>query len=234
MLKIHNLTSGYGESQILFDVDLEVHQGEIVSLVGSNAAGKTTLVNTISGVIPAWGGKIEFLGEDITKLPAHQRVERGLIQTPEGRHLFPNMTVRENLLLGKYCKRVRKSEDDSLERVYELFPKLYERRNQLAGQMSGGEQQMCAVGRSLMSQPKLLIFDEPSLGLAPIIVDQIFELIERISKDGLTILLIEQNVSKALGIASRGYILEDGRITMTGDGKELLADPQLRAAYLGI
>lgn len=234
MLKIHNLTSGYGESQILFDINLEVHQGEIVSLVGSNAAGKTTLVNTISGVIPAWGGKIEFLGEDITKQPAHQRVERGLIQTPEGRHLFPNMTVRENLLLGKYCKRVRKSSDDMLDKVYELFPKLYERRNQLAGQMSGGEQQMCAVGRSLMSQPKLLIFDEPSLGLAPIIVDQIFELIERISKDGLTILLIEQNVSKALGIASRGYILEDGRITMTGNGKELLADPQLRAAYLGI
>lgn len=234
MLKIHNLTSGYDESQILFDVSLEVHPGEIVSLVGSNAAGKTTLVNTISGLIPAWGGSIEFLGEDITKLPAHQRVERGLIQTPEGRHLFANMTVKENLILGKYSKRARATTMEMLDKVYELFPILYERRDQLAGQMSGGEQQMCAVGRSLMSEPKLLIFDEPSLGLAPIIVDQMFSLIERISKDGLTILLIEQNVGKTLRIAQRAYIMEDGCITMSGSGAELLANPELRAAYLGV
>ncbi len=234
MLKLTNLSTGYEESQILFGASLEVNEGEIVSLVGSNAAGKSTLVRTVSGVNPVWEGQIEFNGNNISNTPPHERVKMGLVQTPEGRRLFPDMTVMENLMLGTYLKDSRAKHKETLEKIFEMFPRLNERKGQLAGQMSGGEQQMCAIGRSLMSQPKLLILDEPSLGLAPIIVDQIFELIQAIRKDGVTIFLIEQNVSKALKIADRGYVLEDGRVTLSGKGEELLNNEQLRAAYLGI
>lgn len=237
MLQVTDLQAGYGESQVLFDVSIKVEEGQVVSLVGSNAAGKTTMLNAISGIIMPWKGKITFKGQDITTMPPHERVELGLIQTPEGRRLFPNMTVLENLMLGQYSKRARstgKNIKEKLEEIYQRFPRLYERRHQPAGQMSGGEQQMCAVGRSLMSEPSLLIFDEPSLGLAPIIVEQMFEIINEIRNDGVTILLIEQNVSKALKLADNAYVLEDGRIKLQGPGAELLANEELKAAYLGI
>lgn len=234
MLKVTNLETGYGESQVLFGVSLEVEKGEIVSLVGSNAAGKTTLLNCISGINNAWGGKIEFLNEDITNMPTDKRIDMGLIQCPEGRRLFPSMTVLENIQLGAYAKRGKHNLESNKEIVFEMFPKLYERRYQLAGSLSGGEQQMCAIGRSIMTNPELLVLDEPSLGLAPIIVQQVFEIIERVNKDGVTILLIEQNVNKALSIAKKAYVLESGQIKIEGTGKELLQDDSLRKAYLGV
>ncbi len=234
MLKINKISSGYGESQIIFDIQMQIEQGTIVSLVGSNAAGKTTLINTISGLIKAWSGTVEFLGEDITTLSPAARVDRGLIQTPEGRRLFPDLTIRENLLMGSYSKVVRAKRQENLDYVYHLFPKLLERTNQLAGSLSGGEQQMCAVARSLMGCPKLLILDEPSLGLAPILIVKVFEIIEDINKKGVTILLVEQNVQKALCLADKAYVLESGRITLEGTGQELLKNNQLQKAYLGI
>lgn len=234
MLKVTNLETGYGESQVLFGVSLQVNKGDIVSLVGSNAAGKTTLINSISGINNVWKGKVEFLGQDITNMPTDKRIEMGLIQCPEGRRLFPSMTVLENIQLGAYAKRGKKNFDKNKEIIFEMFPKLYERRFQLAGSLSGGEQQMCAIGRSIMTNPELLILDEPSLGLAPIIVQQVFEIIERINKEGVTILLIEQNVNKALSIAKKGYVLESGQIEIEGSGKELLQDDNLRKAYLGV
>ena len=234
MLKIKRISSGYGESQIIFDVHMQIDQGTIVSLVGSNAAGKTTLINTISGLVKAWSGKVEFLGEDITTLSPAARVDRGLIQTPEGRRLFPDLTIRDNLLMGSYAKVVRAKRQENLDYVYHLFPKLLERTNQLAGSLSGGEQQMCAVARSLMACPKLLILDEPSLGLAPILIVKVFEIIEDIKKKGVTILLVEQNVQKALCLADKAYVLESGRITLEGTGQALLKNDQLQKAYLGI
>ena len=234
MLKIKRISSGYGESQIIFDVNMQIDQGTIVSLVGSNAAGKTTLINTISGLVKAWSGKVEFLGEDITNLSPAARVDRGLIQTPEGRRLFPDLTIRDNLLMGSYAKVVRAKRQENLDYVYHLFPKLLERTNQLAGSLSGGEQQMCAVARSLMACPKLLILDEPSLGLAPILIVKVFEIIEDIKKKGVTILLVEQNVQKALCLADKAYVLESGRITLEGTGQALLKNDQLQKAYLGI
>jgi len=234
VLKIKQISSGYGESQIIFDINMQIDQGTIVSLVGSNAAGKTTLINTISGLIKAWSGKVEFLGEDITALSPAARVDRGLIQTPEGRRLFPDLTIRENLLMGSYSKVVRAKRQENLDYVYYLFPKLLERTNQLAGSLSGGEQQMCAVARSLMACPKLLILDEPSLGLAPILIVKVFEIIEDIKKKGVTILLVEQNVQKALCLADKAYVLESGRITLEGTGQALLKNDQLQKAYLGI
>ncbi|GAA0182923.1 ABC transporter ATP-binding protein [Clostridium sediminicola] len=234
MLKISNLETGYGESQVLFDISLNVKKGDIVSLVGSNAAGKTTLLNTISGLNKAWKGKIEFLGQDVTSLSPEERVELGLIQSPEGRRLFPELTVEDNILLGSYSKRAKSKRTQNLKMVYEKFPKLYERRKQLAGSLSGGEQQMVAIGRSLMSCPELLILDEPSLGLAPIIVSDVFKIIKEISEAGVTVFLVEQNVKKALSIAKSGYVLESGRIAMKGGAKELLDNEDLRKAYLGI
>lgn len=234
MLKISNLETGYGESQVLFDISLNVKKGDIVSLVGSNAAGKTTLLNTISGLNKVWKGKIEFLGQDVTSLSPEDRVELGLIQSPEGRRLFPELTVEDNILLGSYSKRAKSKRSQNLKMVYDKFPKLYERRKQLAGLLSGGEQQMVAIGRSLMSCPELLILDEPSLGLAPIIVSDVFKIIEEISEAGVTVFLVEQNVKKALSIAKSGYVLESGRIAMKGDAKELLDNEDLRKAYLGI
>jgi len=234
MLKVTNLTTGYGESQVLFGISLKVKKSDVVSLVGSNGAGKTTLINAISGIYKVWEGKIEFLGQDITNLPYYKRVELGIIQCPEGRRLFSSMTVLENIQLGAYSRRSRNHLNENMKIVYEIFPILYERRYQIAGTLSGGEQQMCAIGRALMGNPELLILDEPSLGLAPIIVQQLFKMIEKISKTGVTILLVEQNVNKALLIANEGYVIENGQVTMKGGGKELLQNNDLRKAYFGI
>jgi len=234
MLKISDLEAGYGESQVLFGLSLEIRKGDIVSMVGSNAAGKTTLLNILSGINKPWSGKIEFLGEDITQWSSEKRIERGLIQCPEGRKLFPEMTVYENLLLGGYSKRAKGDKEANIKRVYEMFPRLYERRHQQAGSLSGGEQQMCAIGRSVMAKPELLILDEPSLGLAPIIVQQMFEIIQEINDEGVTIFLVEQNVNKALKVAKDAYVLESGEIVLRGTGQELLANDDLRKAYLGV
>lgn len=234
MLKISNLEAGYGESQVLFGVSLEVQKGDIVSMVGSNAAGKTTLLDIVSGINKPWNGKIEFLGEDITRWSSEKRIEKGLIQCPEGRKLFPEMSVYENLLLGAYSKRARDTKEKNIKRVYEMFPRLFERRHQQAGCLSGGEQQMCAIGRAIMTRPELLILDEPSLGLAPIIVQQMFEIIKEINEEGVTIFLVEQNVNKALKIAKKGYVIESGEIVLHGTGHELLNNDNLRKAYLGV
>lgn len=234
MLKVTDLVTGYGESQVLFDVSVHVKAGTVSALVGSNAAGKSTLINTISGINKAWRGKIEFMGQDITKASPRQRVEMGLIQCAEGRRLFPNISVYENILLGAYSKRAKGDKEKNLKKVLEMFPILAERKGQLAGSLSGGEQQMCAIARALMSNPELLILDEPSLGLAPIIVSQVFEIIKTIRDEGMTIFLVEQNVKQALSLAGDSYVLESGHITMTGTGSELLADESLRKAYLGI
>jgi branched-chain amino acid transport system ATP-binding protein len=234
MLRVTELTTGYGENKVLFGVSVEINQGEIAGLVGSNAAGKTTLLHTISGVNKVWAGKIEFMGQDITKMSPQYRTEMGLIQCPEGRKLFPTLNVLENLLIGAYPKRAKKNKDKTLKHVYEMFPILEERKYQPAGLLSGGEQQMCAIARALMSDPALLIMDEPSLGLAPIIVQKVFEIIEQINKDGVTIFLVEQNVRKALTLAANAYAMENGRITMHMTGQELLQNENLRKTYLGI
>jgi len=234
MLRVTELTTGYGENKVLFGVSVEINQGEIAGLVGSNAAGKTTLLHTISGVNKVWAGKIEFMGQDITKMSPQYRTEMGLIQCPEGRKLFPTLNVLENLLIGAYSKRAKKNKDKALKHVYEMFPILEERKYQPAGLLSGGEQQMCAIARALMSDPALLIMDEPSLGLAPIIVQKVFEIIEQINKDGVTIFLVEQNVRKALTLAANAYAMENGRITMHMTGQELLQNENLRKTYLGI
>lgn len=234
MLRIKNVSAGYGESKVLFDVSLEVPEGSVVSLVGSNAAGKSTLINTICGLNKPWSGTIDFLGEDITKMSPADRVNLGLIQTPEGRRLFPDLTVEENLLMGSYPKAVRNKRKENMKHAYELFPRLLERKEQLAGSLSGGEQQMCAIARSLMTCPKLLILDEPSLGLAPILITKVFEIIEDIKAEGVTILLVEQNVQQALTMADKGYVLESGKISLEGNSETLLNNDELRRAYLGI
>lgn len=234
MLEIHDLSTGYGESQILFNVSISVPETGIVSLVGSNAAGKSTLINTISGINKVWSGSISFFGEDITHTPPDVRVSKGLIQVPEGRHLFPELTIKENLQLGSFSKQSRNNREKNLERVYTMFPRLLERETQLAGSLSGGEQQMCAIARAIMANPRLLILDEPSLGLAPILVEKVFEIIADIQKQGVTILLVEQNVGQALSMANKGYVLESGRVVMEGKGTDLLTNDDLRKAYLGI
>jgi branched-chain amino acid transport system ATP-binding protein len=234
MLKVLNINSFYGEVQVLKDVSLHVNQGEIVTLIGANAAGKSTLISCISRTVKTFTGEIEFEGEIISNLRPDQIVERGLVQVPEGRLLFPRLTVRENLELGSYNKNSRSTRKERLEYVYELLPRLKERADQLAGSLSGGESQMCAIGRGLMANPKLLIFDEPSLGLAPIVVNEVMKLIKNIAKDGTTVLLVEQNVRQSLKLADRAYVLENGRIIMEGEGKELLNSPEVKKAYLGI
>lgn len=234
MLDIENVSVFHGDVQALRAVSLRVGAGEIVALVGANAAGKSTLVNTIAGVHRARQGRIRFLGEDITKVPGHTLVSRGLVLIPEGRHLFPFMTVMDNLQLGCFSGEARQHQDATLERVFTMFPALAERRGQLAGLLSGGEQQMCAIARGLMAQPKLLILDEPSLGLAPLMVQKTLEIVKEIGAAGTTILLVEQNVQHALRMAHRGYVLENGTIVMEGTGQELLNDAHLKRAYLGI
>jgi len=234
LLRINDLSVYYGDLQALFDLSLEVNEGEIVSIVGSNGAGKTTTIRTISGLIQPRSGNIEFLGERIDGLAPHQIVERGISQIPEGRRVFPYMSTLENLLLGAFTHRAREKRLETLEWIYGIFPVLKERESQAAGTLSGGEQQMLAIGRGLMSKPRLLMLDEPSLGLAPMIVTKIFEVIEQFKKEGITILLVEQNVQRALALADRGYVLESGRIGLKGEGKELLQNPHIRKAYLGL
>ncbi len=234
MLNISNINSFYGEVQVLKDVSLHVDQGEIVTLIGANAAGKSTLISCISRTVKSFTGEIQFEGKTISNLRPDQIVDLGLVQIPEGRLLFPKLTVRENLELGSYNKNSRGNRKERLEYVYELLPRLKERSNQLAGSLSGGESQMCAIGRGLMANPKLLMFDEPSLGLAPIVVSEVMKLIRNIAKDGMTVLLVEQNVRQSLKLADRAYVLENGRIIMEGKGRDLLESPEVKKAYLGI
>jgi branched-chain amino acid transport system ATP-binding protein len=233
MLEVRNLSAGYGAIQILRGVSLEVSRGEIVALLGSNGAGKSTLNNVLSRIIPQIAGNLRFDGEDIGRASPVRVVELGLIQVPEGRRIFPNLTVRENLELGCF-RRGRARRASNLERMGAIFPRLAERLGQLAGSLSGGEQQMLAISRGLMSEPKLLILDEPSLGLSPLLVETMFSLIQRINRDGLAILLVEQNVVQTLSIAHRGYVLENGTIVVSGTASELAANPSLRRSYLGI
>lgn len=233
MLKVENLHVYYDAIHAIKGVSLEVVQGEIVTLIGANGAGKTSILRTISGLEKAKEGKIEYLGRSIASQPAHDIVKMGISQVPEGRRVFTNMSVTENLELGAYLSKDKKAKLASMKRVFEHFPRLYERRTQIAGTLSGGEQQMLAMGRALMSKPKLMMLDEPSMGLAPILVRQIFSIIKEIHKEGTTILLIEQNAHMALSIAHRGYVLETGKIVMQGSAQELLASEEIKNAYLG-
>ena len=234
MLAVRDLDVYYGDVQILNKIFLEVKEGEIVSLVGANGAGKTTLVRTICGFLKPKGGTIIFMGQPIDHLFPNKIAELGLAQVAEGRRLFPSMSVIENLIMGAYLPEPKRNRKKSLKWVTELFPILEDRKNQAAGSLSGGEQQMLAIGRALMLQPKLLILDEPSLGLAPLIVKQIFGLVGEINRKGTTIMLVEQNVSQSLKLSNRGYILENGKVAMSGTGEEILADPHTRKAYLGL
>jgi branched-chain amino acid transport system ATP-binding protein len=234
LLSVNNLHSFYGDIQALHGISIQVDDGQIVTLVGANAAGKSTLINCISGIIHQKSGEIQFLGERTEKLPAHKMVNLGVVQIPEGRRVFPFMSVMENLELGCYPKKPRAKKKENLARVMDLLPILKERGGQLAGSLSGGEQQMLAVGRGLMADPKLLMLDEPTLGLAPIFVEKVFELIGSIRSLGTTILLVEQNVQHALSIADYSYVIENGRIVLEGAGQDLLKQEALTKAYLGI
>lgn len=233
MLKIDSIVVNYGNFEALHGISMDVKEGEIVALLGGNGAGKSTTINTISGLTSLQAGKVVFQGENINNVPRHERVKLGIIQVPEGRKLFPSMTVMDNLLIGSYLPQTRKKRPETLEMCLEIFPKLAERRKQLAGSLSGGEQQMRAIARALMGQPKLLMLDEPSLGLAPVMVDTIFDTIVRINKMGVTILLVEQNVLVSLAIASRGYVIEVGNNVMDGDNESLLNNEDMKKAYLG-
>jgi len=234
VLKIRNLCASYDEINVLNNVNFKVGEKEIISIIGSNGAGKSTLVNCISGIIRNKIGEIEFMGKRIDQFPPDEIVNFGLIQVPEGRLLFSEMSVMDNLDLGCYKSKVRKYREKNLERVFKLFPILEKRQKQIAKTLSGGEQQMLAIARAYMSMPKLLMMDEPSLGLAPIILDRVFEIIQEMNNEGITILLIEQNISRTLAISDRGYVLENGRITLEGTGKELLKNKYVKIAYLGI
>ena len=234
MLRLEGIDAFYGDLQALSDVSLEVREKEIVALVGANAAGKSTTLRVISGLVAPRRGRVLLNDEDLTGVPAHQRVNRGIVQVPEGRHLFPFMTVAENLLLGAHADRARGERDRTLAHVYGLFPVLGERRTQLAGSLSGGEQQMCAIGRALMARPRLLMLDEPTLGLAPVLVARIFETVRTINGQGVTVLLVEQNVRQALTLAHRACVLESGRLVLEGQARELLGDERLKRAYLGL
>jgi branched-chain amino acid transport system ATP-binding protein len=234
VLEVRGIDVFYGDSQALHQLSLQVREGEVVTLVGSNGAGKTTTLRAISGLLPVARGDIVFEGRPLLALPPHRRAELGIAAVPEGRELWPQLTVRENLELGAYGKAARRHLDDSLERVHALFPRIGERSRQLAGSMSGGEQQMVAIARALMSRPRLVMLDEPSLGLAPVVVRQVFDIIRRLRQEGLTILLVEQSLKQALEVADRGYVVETGRIAMEGPAGELLDDPAIRSAYLGV
>ncbi len=233
LLEIRGLRGGYGRVEVLHGVDLSVAAGEIVALLGSNGAGKTTLNDTVCGIHPAWSGQVRFDGHDLTRAHYRRVVQAGLIQVPEGRKIFPNLSVLENLGLGSFT-RARAQRAQNLDKVFMIFPRLAERREQLAGTMSGGEQQMLAIGRGLMAEPRLLILDEPSLGLSPLLVDDLFALIGRLHADGLSMLLVEQNVAQSLAIADRAYVLENGSLRFHGRPDELLASAELKRAYLGI
>ena len=234
MLTLEGVDAFYGDLQALHGVSLEVRAGELMALVGANAAGKTTTLRVISGTLPARGGRVLFDGQDLAAMPAHLRVAQGIVQVPEGRRLFPFMTVHENLLLGAHAPQARAQQDASLDYVLRLFPVLKDRATQLAGSLSGGEQQMCAIGRALMARPRLLMLDEPTLGIAPVLVQRIFETVAAINRDGVTILLVEQNVRRALALAHRAAALENGRVVLSGPARELLTDDRLKKAYLGM
>jgi branched-chain amino acid transport system ATP-binding protein len=234
MLELKSVRAGYGSFQALFDVSLEVRQGEAVAVIGPNGAGKTTLMRVISGLIRPTSGSISMEGADLVATPAHRIVEVGIAHVPESRRLFPRMTVEDNLRMGGFTPSARPKYQQRLEVVYELFPRLHERRRQLAGSMSGGEQQMCAIGRALMSEPRLLLLDEPSAGLAPVIVEQVFELVKRLRAGGLTVLIVEQNVQQVLRVVERAYLLKAGSIRTRGTAAELLASDTIREAYLGV
>jgi branched-chain amino acid transport system ATP-binding protein len=233
LLKVKGLQVAYGGIQAVKGVDFEVHEGELVSLIGSNGAGKTTTMKAITGTLPIHGGDIEYLGKSIVGQGPWDLVKQGLAMVPEGRGVFTRMTIIENLLMGAYIRNDTAAIQDDIEKVFHTFPRLRERKDQLAGTMSGGEQQMLAMGRALMSRPKVLLLDEPSMGLSPIMVDKIFEVVRDVFAQGVTVLLVEQNASRALAIATRGSVMESGLISMTGPGQELLSDPKVRAAYLG-
>jgi branched-chain amino acid transport system ATP-binding protein len=233
VLEVKDIDVFYGDAQALFGLSLQVRQGEVVTLVGANGAGKTTTLRAISGLRPVARGDIVFEGGSLVGVPAHRRAELGIALVPEGRELWPQLTVRENLELGAYGKAARRHLSESLDRVHELFPLVGERARQVAGSMSGGEQQMVAIARALMTRPRLLMFDEPSLGLAPVVSSQVFQTIRRLHAAGLTILLVEQNLKKALELADRGYVVETGSISMEGAAADLLTDPAIRSAYLG-
>jgi branched-chain amino acid transport system ATP-binding protein len=234
MLSIKNINAGYGDMQVLFDVGMRIEEGQVVSLVGSNGAGKTTLLRILSGFLPITSGGITFLGKDLMKVKAHERADLGISHIPQGRGILGTLTVKENLIMGVYPKRVRKTAHAEIQRAYAMFPKLQERQNQMAGSLSGGEQQMLAIARAQMIHPKLLMLDEPSLGLAPIVVEQVFEIISKIVTKGMSILIVEQNLVQALAVANHAYVLETGKIVMQGTAKELLDNPDIQKKYLGL
>ncbi len=234
LLTIKNLNSGYGDVKVIKNVSLEINSGEILSIVGANGAGKTTLLKTISGVISAENGEIVFDGQRIEHLPPHMITDLGIIQVPEGRRIFPMFTVYENLLIGSVLPRTIKERKNNLERVFELLPRLAERKTQVGSTLSGGEQQMLAIGRALMGMPRILMLDEPSLGLSPKLVSNVFDIISKISSQGITVVLVEQNVKQALKISQRAYVLENGMIAMEGSAEEIINDPQVKKAYLGL
>jgi branched-chain amino acid transport system ATP-binding protein len=234
LLELDSISVHYGRIQAIRDMSFSVEEGEIVSLIGANGAGKTTTMKTISGLLNPSSGAIRFLGQDITKMKAHIRVVHGISQAPEGRGIFPGMTVLENLDMGAFGRKDRSGMGADMERVFDLFPRLKERQKQLGGTMSGGEQQMLAIGRALMSNPKLLLLDEPSMGLAPQFIRQIFRIVTEINRQGTTVLVVEQNANQALARADRAFVLETGEITHSGTGKELLANPAIKEAYLGV
>jgi len=234
MLRIEKLNFSYGDLKVLWDVDLQVEEGEIVTVVGANGAGKSTTLKNISRLVKPDSGTLTFDGHDLSRLPSHRVVELGLVQVPEGRRIFPEMTVMENLRMGSYVKGTRKDRERNIEWVFDLFPRLQERQKQLGGTMSGGEQQMLAIARGLMANPRLLLLDEPSLGLSPLLVKNIFDIITGINKQGVTILLVEQNVYQSLRIAHRAYVMETGRVVLTGGGQELLDNEHVKKAFLGM
>ena len=234
LLEVKDLEVSYGVIKALKGISFEVNEGEIVTLIGANGAGKTTTMQSVNGLIPKKGGTVIYDGEDITKTPCHKIVHLGMSQVPEGRRIFQELTVYENLLMGAYSKKKDEHFEEDLEKVYKRFPRLAERKNQIAGTLSGGEQQMLAMGRALMSRPKLLMLDEPSMGLSPLLVDEVFDIIKDINKDGTTILLVEQNAGKSLAISDRAYVLETGSIVLSGTGEELAASEEVKKAYLGV
>ncbi len=234
LLEVKDLEVSYGVIKALKGISFEVNEGEIVTLIGANGAGKTTTMQSVIGLIPKKGGTVLYDGEDITKTPCHKIVHLGMSQVPEGRRIFQELTVYENLLMGAYSKKKDDNFNKDLEKVYKRFPRLAERKNQIAGTLSGGEQQMLAMGRALMSRPKLLMLDEPSMGLSPLLVDEVFDIIKDINKDGTTILLVEQNAGKSLAISDRAYVLETGSIVLSGTGAELAASEEVKKAYLGV
>jgi len=233
LLQITGLQVAYGGIQAVKGVDFEVREGELVTLIGSNGAGKTTTMKAITGTLPLAGGDIEYMGKSIRGQGPWDLVKQGLAMVPEGRGVFTRMSIMENLYMGAYIRDDKQGIEDDIEKMFAIFPRLKERRTQLAGTMSGGEQQMLAMGRALMSRPKVLLLDEPSMGLSPLMVDKIFEVVQDVYAQGVTVLLVEQNASRALSIANRGYVMESGIITMNGDAKQMLNDPKVRAAYLG-